>query len=123
MIDNIHDFELKCWKTLEEEKPEIAKESVKKLIPFLQEYEDFDELAEAILQYPETWMDKLDEPPYFTFHFATGMSIRNFLRMNVARDNELPHVEDYPDGNWDNFYVIAIEKAVKSIVDENNNIR
>lgn len=42
------------------------------------------------------------------YHFGWGMGVRNFLRSNPTdsiKDNELP------SGNWDDYYVAAVEAA------------
>lgn len=40
------------------------------------------------------------------FHFGAGMGIRNLLRQEVGADSILP------SGNWDDFYIAAVERAV-----------
>lgn len=50
-------------------------------------------------------------------HMFFGMQVRNFLRQNVARDEELPGWDEYyGEGtdvrNWDDYYVQAVEEAI-----------
>jgi hypothetical protein len=40
-------------------------------------------------------------------HFSWGMGIRNLLRKNVCLDGDLP------SGNWDDYYIRLVEKAVE----------
>lgn len=63
----------------------------------------------AAARHEESWL-----PGYF--HFAGGMSIRNFLRKEVCLDKDLPPIPEWygPDcseGNWDDYYVPCLEAA------------
>lgn len=55
-----------------------------------------------ILQNPTDWWAK------DMYHFRGGMVVRNLLRSGVGiLDDELP------SGNWDDYYIMVIEQAVK----------
>lgn len=41
------------------------------------------------------------------YHFSWGMGIRNLLRNNICLDDKLP------SGNWDDYYIRLVEKAVE----------
>lgn len=43
----------------------------------------------------------------YVFHFREGMWIRNELRQNVARDDELP------SQNWDDYYMPLLEMVLE----------
>jgi len=57
------------------------------------------EIRKAIAQDPDTW--------WAASHFFWGMAIRNFLRHHCCLDEQLP------TGNWDDYYVQAVEEAVQ----------
>lgn len=63
------------------------------------------EVKEAIDEFGVEWMQKIHgDTPYYSFHFYDGMGVRNFLRATI-KDKELP------TGNWDDYYVPALECA------------
>lgn len=57
---------------------------------------------------------------YIPYHFDWGMNVRNMLRGEGFKDEYLP------TGNWDDYYVEVVEKAVlsiKSIEEVTNDIK
>lgn len=53
-----------------------------------------------------------------SFHFTTGMNLRNYLRETIT-DRELPSFDEYyGEGtnvrNWDDYYMHALEVAVNA---------
>lgn len=112
--------EREWWNLLDED---IQEKIVKYLVEFIEPADDADILIEAIEENPDSWpTDNRINAPYAPFHFGAGMAIRNYLRDMVGPDSILPHVPNYPDGNWDNFYTVGVEKAVQFIINERNNI-
>jgi hypothetical protein len=76
---------------------EIADKSIAFLKSFIQE-ENKIFIKEEFKKDPDTW--------WASVHFSWGMYIRNKLRDNVCTDEKLPTL------NWDDYYVILVEKAL-----------
>lgn len=76
---------------------------------------DKDTLAnidKKIKEDPHEWWAKpetIKNIPH-SFHFYQGMKIRNLLR-DIVLDKELP------TGNWDDYYIQAIEQCIKGTFD------
>lgn len=72
------------------------------------------EVKEMIEEDPEDWAVKptfIQEDEFnipYIFHTGPGMGVCNLLR-DLYRDDELP------TNNWDDFYVQALEEAVKDL--------
>lgn len=62
-------------------------------------------IREAFKENPEGWWSRSG------WHFGQGMSVRNLLRRRGFRDEQLP------TGNWDDYYIQAIEDAAGVIND------
>lgn len=84
---------LKCF----EELPEDIREKGITFLSSLLSDEDKKYIREDFEKDSDTW--------WAISHFNWGMRIRNRLRDNVCLDNKLP------SGNWDDYYVILVEKA------------
>lgn len=73
-----------------------------RIVRHLQQADSFtvvkDKIAEAMAEDPESWAVE--------YHFGWGMAVRNLLR-DVYADVELP------TGNWDDYYIPAVEAAVR----------
>jgi hypothetical protein len=57
------------------------------------------DLQNLIAKNPDNWIGME--------HFGWGMAVRNFLRTNGLTDDLTP------DRNWDDYYIKAIEEAVR----------
>ncbi len=75
---------------------EIADKSIQFLKSFLSD-DDVVAIKQEFEKDPNTW--------WAAAHFSWGMGIRNQLRNNVCLDKDLPTY------NWDDYYVILVEKA------------
>jgi hypothetical protein len=78
----------------------LPKEISNKAIEFLKTLlsdEDKNLITESFKDDPDTWWAEQ--------HFHWGMYIRNRLRDGVCTDEKLPSL------NWDDYYVILVEKA------------
>ena len=58
------------------------------------------DLQNLIAKNPDNWIG-------VELHFGWGMAVRNLLRTNGLTDDLTPN------GNWDDYYIKAIEEAVK----------
>ena len=72
----------------------IVNKSVEELKTILDRNE-IEQIKEAHKEDPETW--------WALYHHGWGTAIRNFLRNNVCKDDELP------SGNWDDYYIQVVE--------------
>lgn len=85
----------------------------KKVVDFLKDYLSAGRKSfqEAIAANPENWWAQGG------WHFGQGMSIRNALRDAGFTDDKLPLIPtnqgEVSYGNWDDYYVEAIEEAMK----------
>ena len=87
------------WNELSEElKQRIVKEAVK----ILQKIDNINELKAHVVSNPLNWATPI--------HFYWGMWFRNQLR---TEGNILDDV--LPTGNWDDYYVRAVEEAIKEL--------
>lgn len=87
-------------KTLDEYLKECPVWVVEKAVPFLKELlgkEGAEETKRMWKEDPEFW--------WAGFHHGWGTSVRNRLRKDVCKDNELP------SGNWDDYYIQLVELA------------
>lgn len=104
-------LEREWWQDLSLQQRKCAVEHLRKVLP--------DEIAqgvrEARVKHGDEWMDHIFEDDsiftkdpelygFYAFHHAEGMGIRNALRDVIAD-------ADLPSGNWDDFYVPALEIA------------
>lgn len=64
-----------------------------------------DAIRAAIEEHGAEWTSKIGDDPLYVFHFSHGMAIRNMLREAVGD-------ADLPSGNWDDYYVPALEEAL-----------
>ena len=81
---------------------ELSEEVKTKAVDFLRTAfpeETKEEIRPLIANNPDHWCS--------AHHFFWGMSVRNMLRDAGLKDDLLP------SGNWDDYYVKAIEEAVK----------
>lgn len=90
--ESLYDYHVRVWEALD---PDIKARAAKHLREALDpvSMKAWKERAQAD---PEDWMIE-------DHHFA-GTAFRNLLRKEI-KDNELP------SGNWDDYYVMAIEAA------------
>lgn len=103
-LENLHD---EWWNQLD---PMLQQLAVSYLI--LQLPIDLrEEVRRKFARYDAEWLDHMYEDeldadlvPFYSFHHAEGMGVRNLLRKVIA-DDELP------SGNWDDFYVAALLRA------------
>jgi hypothetical protein len=93
--ESLREYEHRVWAELDEGIKQRAVEHLRGAMSDSLKAQTRELMAKA----PEGWI-----VPY---HFNTGMAIRNMLR-EVIKDDELP------SGNWDDYYVRAVEEAVAS---------
>ena len=116
-----------AWAKLTVEQRERAVEIIRRLT-------NFEEVAAKVRPaHAEHGHDFIHNPPFaevidlgdgqqavWSWHMSGGMGLRNYLRHEGFHDDELPWMEEMygpypgegdPVGNWDDFYVQALEAA------------